>query len=228
MVLPITPVKFGDYSFHDQSALATECKRRISKYKVSQEIPVDDQKFFHQLFTCHPDYEEKIGCGIKTIRWGHDPVHGSKCLLIRRFDDTEDVISWRGSIRKPTLKHKVQQAFRNTVAGDVNIFKASAAFNPVTCFITGERLGFSNSRVIYNKDLSFNELVEEFLGFLDLELSDIRLMFSNKNFKASILADNELAAKWRAYHKEMAVMTLVSSDTQIKLKNTNKARVNHG
>lgn len=214
-----TPVVFGDYKFENRNTCVKACKKVIARYKVAQELPLKDQVFFAQLFTLHPDYEEKAGCGIKAIRYGYDPIYGTKCLIIVRHDETEAPISWGNCLQSPKKKYRVQKAFRKAVAGDVSAFKTNAAFSPVFCFISGERLSFANSRVIYSAELSFNELVEQFLNSLGLGYADIELQYGEHDGeKSTVFLEESLACQWRAYHKEKAVMTMVSANLGIDLK----------
>jgi hypothetical protein len=122
----------------------------------------------------------------------------------------------------------VQRAFREAVAGDISVLKASVVFSPQTCFLSGEKLGFNNSRAIYNTDLGFNDLVSEFLWWLNLEYEDVRVRYPNCDGDACpVLNDDILQAKWRAFHKEMAVITLIS-DTHHVSRNKSQDKVIRG
>lgn len=212
-----TPISFAGYNFNDVTALAVECKKRILKYNTSLKLPDEDQHFFSHLFTHHPDYEGKVGGGIKYIRWGYHPIYGSKTFIIRRHDDTEATVSWRVCMRKPKRKYQVRKAFRNAIADDVAIFKAKTIIASTPCSITGQELSFTNSRVAYYKGLSFRNLLDNFVTSKGLSWDDIELSHSNKDYdsaqddgyKLVKLVSEGLAADWRDYHKKMAVMSVV-------------------
>lgn len=219
-----TPVVFGDHKFESRNQCVKACKKIIARYQMAQVLKIEDQIFFAQLFTLHPDYEEKAGCGIKAIRYGYDPEYGTRCLIIVRYDGTETTISWGNCLQSPKKKYRVEKAFRNASACQVNAFKARTVLSPVFCFISGERLGLANSRVVYNAELSFNELVGQFLRSLSLEYADIVLQYGEHFGELNTVSvDENLASKWCAYHEEKAVMTLVSADLGIFLnKSTNQ------
>lgn len=209
-------VQFGKYTFRNTEACIAECKRKIRSYKHAGKIPAEDEDFFKELFKIHPDYDSKRGVGIASIEYGYDPYFGSRCLVLIRVDGTEQTISWLTCFKRPTPKHKVQIAFRALVAGDITALRARTVFSNVSCPLTGEKLGFNNSRVVYIEDLSFNELISEFLWFMDLEYRkvDVRVPRESKTGEF-IVTDKVLAAKWRKYHEEMAVTTLIYDDSNL-------------
>lgn len=216
------PVGFGGHYFKSKVECTTEGKRRISKYKVGQTLSINDTKFFKEMFKLHPDYEDKLGCGIASIRYDTDKEYGTNCLFIVRHDGSEIDISWIGSLQLPKTKHDVQSAFRQAVAGDVNVFKAGLVLRGARCWVSDAKLGYGNCRVAYSTDLTFNELVDEFLDIIDYDFREVALVKPRtKDLEVKpclMLADEWLIRMWQVYHKEMAEMVLVSTDENIRIK----------
>ena len=210
-------ITVANHYFRNLEACKAECKRKIRKFSTIRAIPEKEQHFFKELFKLHPDYDEKRGVGIESVRYGYERKYGTKCLIVVRYDGSEKSISWMSCLKRPTVKHKVQQAFRKAVEGDVNIFKAAAVFSDPYCSLTGEKLGFNNSRVVYNKGLSFNELLGEFLWFMDIPYQEVGAIYPrDEECKLPVVPDEMLVAKWRKYHKEMAEMSIMSDKPDLK------------
>lgn len=207
----------GKEEFETAYSCMRECRARISKYKAGEHLDSKDFVFFKQVLALHPDREEKLGCGISSLKYDWHGSYNTKCLIIIRHDGTEQPVSWQSSLQKPTAKHQVQQAFRTAAEGYVNLLKAAVVFKHQNCFLSGEKLGLNNSRAIYSADLSFNELVAEFLWCLGLEYRDVILHYHyGRNCPA--LIDEVLMKKWQAFHEEMAVITLISNRPEIHRK----------
>lgn len=217
-------VKFGKYSFSSMNACIVAAKRKVRSYDVAGKIPAADEDFFKELLKLHPDYESKRGVGLASIGYGYCRNFNTKCLIAVRVDGSEQAFSWMSCLKSPTAKHRVQAVFRELVLSDTTALRASTVFGVVNCHLTGERLGFNTSRVIYIEDLSFNDLVNEFLGFLDTDYNKVDMRCSrNGNESGLVLHDKLLAEKWKKYHKEMAVMTLISTDPKFEASHDNCA-----
>lgn len=88
------PIVFGGYIFINESACSKECLYRISKYKAGDPLSADDELFFRQLLASHPDYRDKIGGGIKSIKYGYHADFGDECLYVVRYDGSEECTEW--------------------------------------------------------------------------------------------------------------------------------------
>lgn len=207
-------IAIGKKEFESTKACIKECNKRIAKYKAGDSLSSKDFMFFKQLLAMHPDREEKIGCGIQSLRYDRHSSYSTKCLIITRYDGSEQPVSWFSCLCRPTIKHKVQRAFRAAAESHINLLKASVVFKHQKCFLSGEKLGLNNSRAVYNTDLSFNELVAEFLWCVGLDYKDVGLHYDNGLGRLAI-EDETLIKKWQAFHEEMAVITLISSKPKI-------------
>lgn len=94
----------SNHRFYSAKECFKECKIKIKTYREGNQISKRDQDFFKALFKLHPNYEKKIGCGIKLIKYGHDKTHGTGCLVIVRLDNTEQSISWRSCLENIELQ----------------------------------------------------------------------------------------------------------------------------
>ena len=65
--------------------------------------------------------------------------------------------------------------------------------------------------------MSFNDLVEGFLGSLSLELSNTEITnpVPSDDDQRGILKDKKLESAWQKYHDENAVMRLISKKAHL-------------
>lgn len=224
-VLP--PVRFGDYWFEDKKCCVDEARSRISQYERGQRLSDNDTKFFTSLFTMHHDYLEKIGCGVKYLRFDKNKEYGNNCIIIGRRDNTEVDISWTASLQSPRVKHDIQTGFRAAVERDVTMFKKMMIERGARCWLTGEKLTYENCRATYSTDLTFNELLDEFLDIIDININEVLLVRPRRRKSRKqpvlILENPTLKRMWLVYHREMAQIVLVSTKDDLKTSNRSMA-----
>lgn len=223
----LIPIRFGDYWFESKKCVLAESKSRISQYKCGQTLSESDIKFFTSLFTLHHDYLEKIGCGIKSLRFDKDGFFGSNCIIIVRRDDTEVNISWATCLQQPKKKHDIQAGFRAAVERDVNLFKTTMIQRGARCWVSGEELTYSSCRATYSTDLTFNELLDEFLDIIDMNINEVLLIRPRRKKSRKppvlLLENPTLKRMWLVYHREMAQIVLVSTKSDLKINNRSMA-----
>ena len=237
----LSPISFGGYWFENKKCCVDETRSRISRYKRGQKLSESDTKFFTSLFTMHHDYLEKIGCGIKFLRFDRNKEYGNNCIIIVRRDDTEVDISWATALQPPRVKHDIQTGFRAAVEHDVNMFKKIMIERGARCWLTGEKLTYENCRATYSTDLTFNELLDEFLDIIDIDIHEVSLVQPRRRKLRKqpvlMLQNPTLKRMWFVYHREMAQIVLVSTKDDLKTSNRsmadliiqiNKARLNDG
>lgn len=225
----MSPIRFGDYWFEDKADCLYEGKRRITKYKRGDILSKHDTKFFESLFTLHYDYLEKVGCGIKHLRFDKDSKYGTNCIIIVRRDDTEVDISWANSLQRPKARHDIQAAFRQAVEEDVVLFRSAMIQRGARCWLTNEILTDNDCRATYSTDLTFNELVEEFLDIVDINIYNVKLMRPRRKYSRKppvlILKNPVFKRMWQVYHREMAQIVLVSTKEAVKVNNRSLADI---
>lgn len=208
------PIKFGDYSYPTKTACSKECEARIAKYTTGATLSADDEKFFRQLLTIHPDYEERLGSGIKSFKYDYSKSFGNKCLHIVRYDGSEESVSWKACLGKPKLEHQVESAFRREVKGDIYRLRERAILAGALCPISKREIVYGESYVIYGfkgQGLTFKQSVAWFLeqDKLTYEAVELEFPISNNDLRGK-LVDESLAKRWREWHKKTSHITLVA------------------
>ncbi len=213
------PIIFGSYQFKTKGSATEEARRRINQYEAGSRISPDDEHFFASLFTLHSEYEEKKGAGIDHIKVERD-FHKNRCLYIHRIDGTRIDCSWVHCIQPASHKSVVSMAFRRAVKEIITAFKKEQVGKTSTCPILGIPLNYENSHAAYNPP-QFEILLNNFLSQEGLSFDSIPLINPEAADldQRGILANTELANKWREYHLENAELQLLSAEANLsKLK----------
>src|SRR5262249_21641520 len=152
------------------------------------------------LLARHPEYEQKVGCGVEYFLVGKDPW-GTHCFHVRRTDGSVDSFSYKacldGKGKSPELQ--VAGAMRREVEGWV-IGAKQDWFDSRTdpsCQITGVPIAFNDCAVDHMEPWTFKVLAETFLLARHI-VPDLRMI--EPMAYGCRLADRWLAADWVRYH----------------------------
>lgn len=217
------PIAFGKHTYTSKKDCSFDCESRIANYKVGDKLNDVDQDYFKQLLTLHPDYEEKVGCGIDHITYDYNATFGSKCLHIIRRDGSKEATSWRSCLSKPKPENHVENALRREVTNEIAAFKSKACGDGAVCPISGQELEYGDCHAVYAYDgdgLTFKQLVAKF--YVDQGITytdcDVRFPIDNEEDARPQLTNRELASTWVSYHKANAKLTLLSADSNLRRK----------
>lgn len=180
------PMSFGKYVFATMRDCAQECRERIKKYSKGDVLSKNDRLFFEQLFTLHPDYKKKRGCGIKEVRYDFDGLRNN-CLWIVRLDGTEEDISWRKCVRPHTHEEVVIIAFKRVVCKDISK-TSDHAIELAACYPASINLNKLLKRFFYNNKINPKQVVVRHPAV--------------GNDPRPLLIDNWLAAEWYTFHDQ--------------------------
>lgn len=182
------PIAFGLYVYETMKECSNDCREKIATYSAGDTLSDADQEYFKQLFTLHPEYHKKKGCGIKSIVYDDDGM-GNNCLWVIREDDSKEDISWRKCVRPHTQEEIIEIAFKRAVTG--NIAKVG----------TDERLA------AYRANSKFKRLLSRFLKNNRTDYKKISVVHpTEQGDPRPLLADHWLAAEWYVFYEENQLM----------------------
>jgi hypothetical protein len=170
----------------------------------------DDIEFLYSIFECHPQWEQKQGCGVDYFYIGKTK-YNNLCFYIMRTDGTTTDISFTTAIKEPTIKSKVLKAFRSAIRPEIEKFKKTIKFGADKCPITGYILIPSNTHIDHY-DLTFKELIEVFTTDTPLEDyfqfinetkdNEVETYFTNQNIIDSFVNFHNANTNLRAVTKQ--------------------------
>jgi hypothetical protein len=175
-----------------------------------------DEAALHWLIQQHPEYEEKRGCGIAGFTVV-STIFGARGFAIVRADGSCTDFSYRECISPKSLRTEVLAALRHEVADDIQDAKLryfaqhGDQFCCVACPKTKNTISIGQSHADHQPPWTFQILAEAFLGARDIVISEDLLEPSTDNQHVRRLADRALAAAWRSFHHDKAIIWIVDS-----------------
>jgi|APCry4251928276_1046603.scaffolds.fasta_scaffold40343_3 hypothetical protein len=149
----------------------------------------------------------------------HPDFRTTKCFFFlgkTEGKDEKDIFSYRMAINGlPTDIQTFSRACRFTVHDRIRKFKMQQFKNrPVQCVISGEIVEWEECQVDHKSPLTFSVIVKSFIVANNLDISKIEYTYSNSREK---FADEAIAEKFYEFHKNMAVLRIVSTKENLKL-----------
>ncbi|MFK4753766.1 DCL family protein [Oceanobacter antarcticus] len=72
-------------------------KEMLNKYRLEEQVSVDDAVFLSAALLNHPDAKEKIGLGVSHF-FVRSADYGTKCFWIERIDGTQERFSYKSCV----------------------------------------------------------------------------------------------------------------------------------
>ena len=213
----------NDQEFRTQQELITYVRTILGRYRDGVTLDLFDSAFVLDLLRRHPEAAQKMGCGISAIYVDRSPMYKTRGFYLLREDGSRTDISYLECIRETAHDKKVRCALRGAIEPQVLAVKqaafAAAPAGWVICPDTGEYLVFTSAHVDHRAPLTFERLVELFLGREGLGFDDIEVIPSSDLTFQDELVDAALCARWAAFHCEHAQLEIVSAIANLSLRN---------
>lgn len=212
------PVEIGDNKFKSKKEALEFFKRILNSYDVGETLSSTDFDNLFCLLEIHPNKNEKIGCGINYFRIGVAKFK-TKSFELVRTDGTHEFFSYTNRINKSKDNFSnFRIACRQAVQKDLiklkqTFFKEKSKNGKVQCQETGEFLKYEELNIDHRQPNTFSVIVDRFLEIKGIELNDIK--YIQVNGGPNMLADKNLKAEFRNYHKEKAILRLVKKELNL-------------
>lgn len=200
----------GDIGFKTKKDCLNYTREKIKTIGECIEIPDEEMTFFINLIKNHPEYEHKIGVGIKTFYIKKDK-YGNMATYIKKIDDSDDVFSWTYccQFKKRDNNFYLNRALRHTIVCDILKFKDD---NELKC-----KLCDSTTSTEYHVDhvYPFCHLVDDYClnKKIPKSFDDVsRLSFEIKFKKDDFIFEKE----WLEYHRTNAKLQILCKTCNLK------------
>jgi hypothetical protein len=179
-------------------------------------VDAQDEDFLRWLLQYHSAAAEKIGCGAHHIEIRPNQFR-SPAFWIVRLDGTATDFSFNVCISGAHPRRAVvYNALRNAVVDQVSEFKQKILLaGDARCAVTGASLYPSNSHA--DHVTPFKDLADQFIasvGGIDM----IPIVPSADGVMQHHVADGVVKETWQAFHREHAVLRLVTAEANLKRK----------
>jgi hypothetical protein len=211
-----TMFHLGTTRFASKAAARRDVQRILHQTVPETVITDPDAAIIRALLGLHPRAAEKIGAGVShfTVEWG--ATFSSRCFTVHRIDGTSTDFSYRKCLDGRTDPlHDAKAALRHEVRDDIlhakrQWFKAHEnSLGQVCCPITGEAISIEQSEADHAPPYTFDVLATLFLAANGIE-PDETFVLSADNQCGCVMADRDLAERWRSYHHKHADLRIVS------------------
>jgi hypothetical protein len=199
-------------------------KNMLGRYRNGQTIAGDDHDILLALLERHPEADKKIGCGVKRLYKDRTDMPTS-CFWIERTDTSKTDFSYRTAIsaKGKSLYQEFLGACRASVQDDLRLTKKkffekfSDQDGKVECDITGDKIAIYESHLDHKKPLTFQVLVNTFIGANDIEIKPEMLSIAQDAQFQTTIIDLELKNKFRRYHHKMAQLRVIKAELNLSL-----------
>ncbi len=208
----------SDIGFPTKATLQEYVKGILNN--TAGEVDPKHLPFLIDLFERHQDALSKIGMGVATVRVRLAMPYRTRCFEIERVDGSRTDISYLECLKPSTAKQWFPAACRTAVADQIQAHKDlefATADSTSTCPITGDLLTRDNCHVDHAPPWTFAAIVAAFIkenwhidihrvGYVD-----------GDNVVESRFAEPATAAEFARFHKERAVLRVVSKRANLSV-----------
>ena len=166
------------------------------------------------------DYGWETGDYIRSVMVDfHPEFRSTKCFfLIGVMDGIEEkqlfsyILAINGVLSDKQL---FSRACRHLVEERLREFKKQQFENrPVRCALTNEIVEWEECQIDHKSPLTFSVIVKSFIVAYKIDISSVEYLFQNSKEQ---FVDKDIAEKFDAFHKEMAVLRILSTKQNRKL-----------
>lgn len=220
--------QIGDRFFKTKGELTDFVKGILNKYELNDVLNDEDFSFISKYLTLHPEYEKKVGCGLKAIIIKRDGNWGkTRCFHIVRTDETQTDFSYLTCLNHSTSREPLtmfKKAARSSVKDQVLSYltiynkKCIDKNSRVICEKTKKRIPKANAQVDHIPPRTFDKIVTEFLKAKNLNLADIEYDGFGDNEYTKQFKNKSLAEEFSHYHKQVARLRVISKHENLTQK----------
>lgn len=208
------PVNIGSVVFPSKGKAKDFFRDMRDAYAAGDRISDEHSQYLHDLLSIHSEMDAKIGCGISHFTVATASRVGStRHFVIHRFDDSKTDFSFINAIDGPNPRRDRIEALRRAIEPQIRAFLKH-------CFATGHPHHICPLRNVpitkdsYHVDHTppneFRKLVDTWLNELGIQLGDVAITPPQDNQIVAQMTDTVQIARWTAYHKDNAVLRLLS------------------
>ncbi|EDY83709.1 hypothetical protein VDG1235_3336 [Verrucomicrobiia bacterium DG1235] len=152
---------------------------------------------------------------VKKTKWGN-----SHRFVVVQQDGAEVAISYTTCLDgKPDSRKKFIAVCRLIVHKDLHRWKVKQIIEPksesmLRCVESGTLVDFEDAQVDHKPPLTFSVIVKAFIQARKLDTGGVVFMTDKDGME--ILADEELSKDFREFHKDMAVLRILSKTANLK------------
>lgn len=215
-------IVIGDKEFGSKTKAIEFYKNILNSYNFKDTLNPDDFESVVSLVYINFDkdeiraYEEAKDC-IKAIIVDRNPnFRTTKCFFIIGDNNQKEIFSYRLAINGNLSDGEhFNRACRFVIEPRLREFKKQIfESRPVRCAITNEIVEWEECQIDHKSPLTFSVIIKSFIVANKIDVSSIEYSYDGSKEK---FTDQKLAEKFDFFHKEMAVLRVLSTKQNNKL-----------
>lgn len=218
------PYIIADELFSTKGAITARCREILAATPDGQPVEEAAALFLFELFQYHDEWPQKTAGGVRSISTQITP-HGTRCfILVNQAGDRIDISfphairlipSSRSSALLPQALRDFRNAARVAIKAHIYEFRDSALQQGRECPYSGATLNRGNCAVDHTPPKTFDRLLYDFCR--GRSLNPLQVAVGSEGGTVAVLEDAEVLAGWQAYHREHAVLRLISKVSNLQL-----------
>lgn len=223
-------IVIGDKSFRSQKQANQYCSEILNQYKPDDRLSDEHSLFLAALLERHPEYVEKLGCGLDHFEVMKND-YGTQSFRIVRVDCTGTGFSYGTSVRgKPNPKKSdVLKALRWVIQREMfqkreTLFQTYAdETGRIPCAVTKRPILRDEGHMDHRAPMTLEVIVRTFLAHHGLSYDDVALTFPGDDQKVRC-TDPDLTKAFRKYHHEVATVDFVTKHENLSQASKNRIK----
>ena len=211
------PYTIAEESFLTKSALTDRARIALARTPDGRPTADGDAEFLLALFQHHDEWAQKSAGGVREITT-QTTVHGTRCFVLRKHDNTEIDISFPHAIRLipgtrtadilPQGLRDFRAAARSAIRTQIFEFRDEALRQPQRCPVTGEQVGRYNAAVDHTSPHTFDELIFTFCH--ENGINPLEIVVGSEGGVVAVFQDEVVLSQWQSFHRARANLRLIS------------------
>ncbi len=218
-------------TFQTKAELKDFTKAILNKYELNITIAMADFTFISELLKRHPEYELKIGSGIRAIIIRTDGNwKKTRCFHIQRTDGTETDFSYINCIDNDTSKEPMRMfklsarsAIEEQIVSYLSSYISRTKDNNdfVVCQKSQTKIHKGQATVDHIPPITFDKIVTDFLRIKSIDPSQIDYMGFGDNEYNKEFKEENLRTEFADYHRQVAKLRVISKQENLTQKKKN-------
>lgn len=219
-------IEISDKVFKTKKDATAFIQSILYKYPLNEPVIGDDLIFICDLLERHPDKDEKIGVGVKSIITEKDTTFGRTThFSIIRIDDSKVDFSFVKCLT-PSLSEPIKlfrSSARRAVADQIVSFRDNFFIEKqdgngnVACALTGVLIDKNSSHVDHVPPDTFYKIVSDFITANNIDVDSIKFIETVDGIGREF-ADDDSKSAFTDYHRSVAKLRIVSPLANLKQK----------
>lgn len=221
----------AEQEFTSKRAIEGKMREIVATYPEGTILELTDHDLVEALLNWHPNSEQKIGIGVRSIKKVISAKWKTPGFMILRTDGSSTDFSWRQCLYPRTKRADVVKACREAVSGQIMEYRNDFLDKwegPYTCPITLKDTPVTELHVDHTPPWTFAVIFDAWIKANKINISTVKLEGHGDNSEMIEFADSELAESFANCHLKFAKLRMVSAEGNHQIEREFRAQKEQG